>query len=226
MVEEGKFPCPRGCGRDDFKTKSAAYAHAAHCKFQLAPDENPPNPDENPPAPDGLSPEGQIILERLTDVAVAKIQQGMSGFQERVETNIMAGLAEAIPPIVAKETANMADKIAEKVKENPGAGLLGNIDQINTFLATPLGKIVEKKLIGPTGSSVSMRGLSRGMSTASRMLLSKKTDTNSMAEVILAAADHELKDRKLDAETRDFMIGLKNTAEIVLKGRPKEAEHE
>lgn len=212
MIEENRFPCPKGCGRDDFKTNSAAYAHAVHCKFQPEP----------APGPDGLSPEGQIILDRLTDVALAQIQQGLGGLQERVQANVMADLGKAIAPVVAKETQGMAGKIAEELKNNPSSGLLGNIDQINTFLATPLGKIVEKKLLGPAGGSVSMRGLSRGMATAQRMILSKKTDVTSMAEVIQGAAEMELKDRKLDAETRDFMIGMKNTAELVLKGKPKE----
>lgn len=207
-----RFACPKGCGRDDFKSNSAAYAHAKHCTFE---------PETNPG--DGLSPSETLILDRVAAVAVTQIEQGMAGLQERVQENIVNSLIQIVPQMVAKETESMAGKIAEELKENPNANFLKLLDQTNAFLTTPLGKIVEKYLIGRTGGSqVSMRGLSRGMSTAQHLLLSKKTDIGSMAEVILGAAEIELQDRKLDTETRDFMIGMKNTAKLALSSKARE----
>jgi hypothetical protein len=153
-----------------------------------------------------------------------------------LEQKVMATL----PQMVAKETDATLQAIIAGAKSNHSnnpqtsagatsttpstANLMQFLNMANSFLATPLGRIVEQRLLGRRSSSVSMRGLSRGMSTATRILLSKKTDPDSMAIVIRDAAEQELKDRKLDSETRDFVIGMRSVAQLVLGSKASGAE--
>jgi hypothetical protein len=164
---------------------------------------------------------------------LSHMEQGMAALEQRV----MATL----PQLVAKHTDATLQTIIAGAKPNHSnnpqtsagatsttpstANLMQFLNMANTFLATPLGKIVEQRFLGRRrSSSVSMRGLSRGMSTATRMMLSKKTDMESMATLIKDAADQELKDRKLDTETRDFVIGMRSAAQLVLGGKGSGAE--
>jgi hypothetical protein len=226
---EKKWPCPKGCG-DKFKTKPAAAAHAVHCKYQ------PPLEPQSSPNSDSASPElsdsEKRIVEALVPLVVNQVRSGMEQLQERVQSNLADKAAEILPEMVRQETNNMASAIAQQLQSGgaaPGGGkdgkapqnILASLEQINSFLETPLGQIIQKQIFGGgsgkgKGSPVSMRGLSRGMGIANRMLFSKKVDLSRMAEVIMATADAELKDRKLDTESRDLMIGMRNTAQLAL----------
>lgn len=182
MADE--FFCPKGCGRD-FKSNSAAFAHAHHCKFE-APTET--DPTLNTPAAPELSPSDQAIVNSLTEAVVPQIEQGIAALQESVQINIIAGLDEALPQMVAKATGDMADKIAEGLKKNPASGLSSMMDiagQINAFLDTPLGKIIEKKFMkggGPPKGNIN--DWRRGSSLAIRMLGANKSDPDATAETI------------------------------------------
>ncbi len=216
MTEENeRYPCPKGCGRDDFKTKSAAHAHAVHCKVQ---------PE---PGADGLNPSEQLILGKLGDIVVAQVQEGMAGLEQRILESVTATL----PPLVAQEAQSMAGRIAEELKGNPGAGaaggatgaatgagLLGSLGQINAFLATPAGKLVEQWFSGKQGKGVSTHWLFRGANYAQRMMMSKKTDMESTAQFILATTEDALRERNLDPDYKAFLLGQKNTAKIALGG--------
>lgn len=183
-MSETKFPCPKGCGRD-FKTNSAAFAHSVHCKFE--PPIEPDPPPDTPNIPELTSSE-QTIVNRLTDAVVPQIEQGIATLQESVQTNIIAGLDEALPQMVAKATQDMADKIVEGMKKTPGSGLSNMMDiatQINTFLDTPLGKIIEKKFMkggGPPKGNIN--DWRRGSSLAIRMLGANKSDPDATAAMI------------------------------------------
>lgn len=226
MAAEHLYPCPKGCGRD-FKSNSAAFAHAHHCRFEAPVEEDPTR--DNPTTPE-LSPSDQAIVDRLTAIILPQIAEGMTGLQERVQTNLFTGLAEAIPKIVAAEVQSTAEKFMEGVKSNPGSGsaagsapgisnLIGMADQINAFLDTPLGKILEKRFTGSGKSgrrSISTNWLFRGANYAQHLMLSKKMDTEGAAEFILGAAEDELRERDLPPDYRSFVIGQKNAAQRVL----------
>ncbi|MBA7611564.1 hypothetical protein ES703_18790 [subsurface metagenome] len=221
-MSETKFFCPKGCGRD-FKSNSAAHAHAYHCKFE-APTEVDPTPD-TPAAPE-LSPSDQAIVDRLTATILPQIEEGMAGLQERVQTNLFTGLAETIPKVVAEEVQSTAEKIVGGAKSNPGSGgtsgissLMSMADQVNTFLETPLGAMLQKKFMGSGKSgkrSISTNWLFRGANYAQHLMLSKKLDTEGAAEFILGAAEDELRERDLPPDYRSFVIGQKNAAQRVL----------
>lgn len=222
MSSNGKFPCPKGCG-SDFKTNSAAYAHAHHCKFE-APVEPDPVVD-NPPAPE-LSPSDQAIVGRLTATILPQIEEGMAGLQERVQTNLFTGLAEAIPKMVAQEVQSTAEKFMEGVKSNPGSGeassmssLIDMADRINTFLNTPLGKILEKKFMKGGGTPKGNIGdWRRGATLAVRMLGANKSDPDATAEMIKEfAAPYK------GRTGNDLFRGMYDTAEMF---RPKKGEPE
>lgn len=228
--DEAKWPCPKGCGRH-FKTKAAAGAHNYYCKYQ-PPVESPPSPGADA-EPLELSDSEKRIVETLIPLVIEQIRDGMEQLQERVQTRLTEQVEESVTGMVRQETNNMAGKIAEQLQTGvatQGGGkdgksplnLISSLDQINSFLDTSLGQLIQKQLLGGgagskgKGSPVSMRGLSRGMGIANRMLFSKKVDLSSMAEAIMATAEAELKDRKLDPESRDMMIGMKNTAQLAI----------
>lgn len=215
MLNNGKFPCPKGCGRE-FKTNSAAHAHAYHCNFEAPTKVDPPPP---PNAPE-LSPSDQAIVNSLTDAVVPQIEQGMAGLQEKVQENIITGLEEALPQMVAKATQDMADKIAEGLKKNPASGVSSMMDiatQINTFLDTPLGKLIEKNFMkggGPPKGNIN--DWRRGSSLAIRMLGANKSDPDATAEMIKEfAAPYKGK------AGGDLYRGMYDTADMF---RPKKIE--
>ena len=214
MTEENElYLCPKGCPRT-FKTKSAAGAHAVHCKFE-------PEPG---PGSDGLTTSEKAILDRLAGI----VEQGIAGLEQKILTNVAATL----PGLVAQEAQGMAGRIVEEMKGNPGGGplggasLLGFLPQINAFLATPAGKLVEHWLTGKRGAGVSTHWLFRGGNYAQRMMLSKKSDMEGTAQFILATCEDALRERNLDPDYRAFLIGQRNTAKIALSakgsGKPKE----
>lgn len=180
-MEENRFPCPNGCGRT-FKTNSAAYAHRVHCKHE--PEVKPEVEGDVDQGSDGLSLEGKLILERLSDVAVAQIQEGLGGLQERVQTSVVEGVAEVLPRMVAEQVDKMAGKIVEMMKSNPNTNILGSLDGINQFLATPLGQILQKKFLAGSVPKGNINQWRQGAQLATKMITSNKGDPEATAAAI------------------------------------------
>lgn len=157
------YECPKGCGRADFKTKPAAYAHAVHCK-----------------AEGGKAPDDD--MKPIVDMIIPYIQEGIAGLQERVQTNIINSLGEVLPKMVAQQTESMAGQIAEQLKRNPNAGFAQIMGQANQFLETPLGKLIFNWLV--QGSRGNMNDWRRGANLAVRMLGANKGDAEATAHLI------------------------------------------
>ena len=181
MTQENEgYPCPKGCPRT-FKTNSAAHAHAVHCKFV-------PEPKLEEPVHSNLNPPEQTIVDRVTEVLLPQIEQGIVGLGERVRAGVLESLTQVLPQMVAQETQNMAGKIAEGLKGNPGGNTLGGLNTlegINSFMDTPIGKLIFNKFLG-SGSSPkgNINDWRRGAQLTTRLLGSNKSDPDATAQMI------------------------------------------
>ena len=217
--EGRKYLCPNGCGRT-FKTNSAAHAHAIHCKFVPEPELAP----ELASAPGGLNPSEQTIVDRVTEVIIPQVEQGIAGLGERVQAGVLESLTQVLPQMVAQETQNMAGKIAEGLKGNPGGsnilGGLNTLEGINAFMDTPIGKLISSKLLG-SGSSPkgNINDWRRGSSLAIRMLGANKSDPDATARMI-----KEFTSPYKGKAGNDLYRGMFETADMfrpAKKGEPK-----